>query len=425
MGNLTDTTAVNLTATYSNLMPSGAIMMWATTTAPDAGWLICNGASVDRVGTYAALFGIIGTTYGSVDADHFNLPDLRQKFAMGAVLFEPTSTDWTSPGTISDSQFTNPDNMKVEDGTYATYTGAGNYSKILGSFTNFNFNIPSNAIITGIACRVVGKHSHNSLDGLAMPFYNNPEIIGDAPGDHSSISTQLPVTDTAITMGGIDDLWNATLTYETINKSNFGVKLKPYVPTNGTSCTTYIDVVQLKVYYSTKYPLAATGGSVNHTHDTASHSHTMNNHTHTLNNHTHTMNNHTHTLTHTHTDTSNHTHTMDHNHSFEHSHSCTTGGPSSNGTRATWFADTTGAEQNHTHTIVIQHTNASTSTTVVNTGGSAVSFGSTAINVAANNSATSGPNTGSGSNNIASSNTTETVGVNNPPYLVINYIIKV
>ena len=58
-------------------VPAGAIMDFAMATAP-AGWLECNGASVLRA-TYPDLFAAIGTTWGSVDGTHFNLPPDRYR----------------------------------------------------------------------------------------------------------------------------------------------------------------------------------------------------------------------------------------------------------------------------------------------------------------------------------------------------------
>ena len=40
------------------------------------GWLKCDGRSVSRT-TYALLFAVIGTSFGSADGDSFNLPDCR------------------------------------------------------------------------------------------------------------------------------------------------------------------------------------------------------------------------------------------------------------------------------------------------------------------------------------------------------------
>jgi len=40
------------------------------------GWLKCDGRSVSRT-TYALLFAVIGTSFGSADSNSFNLPDCR------------------------------------------------------------------------------------------------------------------------------------------------------------------------------------------------------------------------------------------------------------------------------------------------------------------------------------------------------------
>ena len=57
--------------------------MWAAAAAP-SNWVICDGSSLLRAGTYAALFAVIGTTYGSADGSHFNIPDLRGRSPIGS-----------------------------------------------------------------------------------------------------------------------------------------------------------------------------------------------------------------------------------------------------------------------------------------------------------------------------------------------------
>ena len=64
------------------LCPPGSVMAFMGTTAP-AGWLLCNGASVNRVGTYASLFAAIGTSCGTASSTVFNIPDLRGRFLRG------------------------------------------------------------------------------------------------------------------------------------------------------------------------------------------------------------------------------------------------------------------------------------------------------------------------------------------------------
>ncbi|MDD5482833.1 MAG: tail fiber protein [Kiritimatiellae bacterium] len=64
--------------------PIGAIHMFAAANAP-AGWLLCNGAAVSRT-SYSNLFAVIGTSYGAGDGSTtFNVPNLYQRFALGAV----------------------------------------------------------------------------------------------------------------------------------------------------------------------------------------------------------------------------------------------------------------------------------------------------------------------------------------------------
>ena len=61
-------------------VPTG--MISAFNNVPE-GWLQCNGAAVSRT-TYAALFAVIGTKYGSGDGSTtFNLPNLHHKFIEG------------------------------------------------------------------------------------------------------------------------------------------------------------------------------------------------------------------------------------------------------------------------------------------------------------------------------------------------------
>ena len=64
-------------------IPTGTIIPFAGATIP-AGYLLCNGVAVSRT-SYAALFGVISTLYGTGDGTTtFNLPDLRDRFLEGA-----------------------------------------------------------------------------------------------------------------------------------------------------------------------------------------------------------------------------------------------------------------------------------------------------------------------------------------------------
>ena len=62
---------------------TGAVQLFAGSSAP-SGWLICNGQAISRT-TYAALYAVIGTTYGAGDGSTtFNVPNLVNKTVRGS-----------------------------------------------------------------------------------------------------------------------------------------------------------------------------------------------------------------------------------------------------------------------------------------------------------------------------------------------------
>lgn len=64
-----------------NVPLTGSILAYAGATAP-TGYLLCDGTSYLR-SVYPALFALIGTGYGSADATHFSVPDLRGRVPIG------------------------------------------------------------------------------------------------------------------------------------------------------------------------------------------------------------------------------------------------------------------------------------------------------------------------------------------------------
>jgi microcystin-dependent protein len=68
--------------TSSAALPTGGVMPFAGTAAP-TGWLLADGSAVDRT-VYAALFGVIGTIYGTGDGlTTFNVPNMSGRVAVG------------------------------------------------------------------------------------------------------------------------------------------------------------------------------------------------------------------------------------------------------------------------------------------------------------------------------------------------------
>jgi len=81
LGSYTDKTTLDQIAVNTAATPPGVLYLYAGDSVP-SGFLECDGDSLLR-SSYANLFAAIGTNYGAADGTHFNLPDLRGKFARG------------------------------------------------------------------------------------------------------------------------------------------------------------------------------------------------------------------------------------------------------------------------------------------------------------------------------------------------------
>ena len=76
---------------YDGIVPPGAVIPYAGSSAPD-GWLLCDGRTVSRT-TYAALFAVIGITYGAGDGKStFALPNLQGRVAAGTSSSHPLAS---------------------------------------------------------------------------------------------------------------------------------------------------------------------------------------------------------------------------------------------------------------------------------------------------------------------------------------------
>ena len=172
-------------------LPVGCLMPVAFNPggSPPTGWLKCNGASVSRT-TYSALYSAISTTYGSVDGNSFNLPDLR-----GCVLRGWTDGSSYDSGRVYGS--TQEDQNKSHNhggatgGQSADHTHSGttswngDHSHSGGEFTGINLigggsgayvrlniNPPNN---TGVA----GGHNHTmTTGGASAGHYHGVNLDG-------------------------------------------------------------------------------------------------------------------------------------------------------------------------------------------------------------------------------------------------------
>jgi len=88
--------------TAAPLIPAGVVVAWAGGAAP-SGWLECSGSAISRT-TYAALYAVCGTAFGSGNGSTtFNLPDIRGRAIYGT----STSVSLGATSTAIGSSFQN------------------------------------------------------------------------------------------------------------------------------------------------------------------------------------------------------------------------------------------------------------------------------------------------------------------------------
>ena len=148
----------------------GTIVPYAGSSAP-TGWMFCDGTAISRA-TYATLFTVIGTTYGSGDGlTTFNVPDLRQKFPLGKADSGTGSTLGATGGAI-DHTHTGPSHTHAisSDGIH-THTGPSHTHTISsdGAHTHSGSTSAPVAIDAGASAIASlasdGAHTHGGATG--------------------------------------------------------------------------------------------------------------------------------------------------------------------------------------------------------------------------------------------------------------------
>lgn len=155
-------------------MPVGSVIPFAGAVAP-AGWLLCDGSAVSRT-TYAALFAVIGTTYGAGDGSTtFNLPNLKGRIPVGR---DTGQTEFDTLGETGGAKTHTLSFFELPSHTH----GAGTLAA--GSAGGHSHTAQS-----------AGSHSHTiqnrDTDGTGTFVQNRPDagtaqsVTTDAAGDHT------------------------------------------------------------------------------------------------------------------------------------------------------------------------------------------------------------------------------------------------
>ena len=197
------------------VMPVGSIIAYGGSTAPN-GWFLADGSAVSRT-TYADLFAIISTTYGTGDGSTtFNLPDLRGIFPRGAgtngkVSGTATLGTYQSNSTARPATaFTTGASSTGTGTTGGGTTGGGTTGTESAAHTHtvpYASGIGSNYISVSLFATTQGTivtgtesatHTHSipglSIPGLSVPALSIPSLSVTGGGDSETRPANVGVT---------------------------------------------------------------------------------------------------------------------------------------------------------------------------------------------------------------------------------------
>jgi microcystin-dependent protein len=170
----------------SDIIPVGTIIAIPGQGIPNRNyWLRCNGSSVLNT-AYPQLFTACSTLWGTADAEHFNLPDLRGRFLRGV------------DNAIKGASGVDPDRFNRK----SLYPGGSTLGT--GSYQSFGTNFSSASININVPTR----HWQNAATAVGPPVtaYNSGSVTcsvngGDKETRPTNLAVQFYIKCTSVTEG--------------------------------------------------------------------------------------------------------------------------------------------------------------------------------------------------------------------------------
>lgn len=167
--------------------------------------------------------------------------------ALTAGPFSPGAAAQFSDGTLS---WSNPNRVFSSNNQRASAFGSafGGSTNTLQA-SNFNMNVPVNAIIEGITLEIERNRSTSNVTDTVIQLHNGTSLSSSA-----SLNANWNTAESYVSFGGPTNLWGfGALTPAQVNSSAFRVHLRAFV---SPSATASIDHIRLSIHFSVHNPIA-------------------------------------------------------------------------------------------------------------------------------------------------------------------------
>jgi hypothetical protein len=148
----------------------------------------------------------------------------------------------------SGASWSNPDNIKVDDSTYARSTIQEQGRTLYLHAKNFGFAIPTGSTITDVSFSYIRK-TDAGLDCVHEYGVYILDVNGAISGTNKAAATFWTLSEVTVTKAGNGAYWGVTLTPDLINNVNFGVGISAINDVLATYYA-YIDYVSCTITYT-------------------------------------------------------------------------------------------------------------------------------------------------------------------------------
>lgn len=167
--------------TWGRELPIGAILGYGGSSDP-TDYLLCDGRAVARTGTYAALFAIIGTSYGVGDGSTtFNIPDLRFRAPVGP---DDMGTAQGAASRDTGVTYATGSGAAGSDGGVAASSEVPDHDHTVSTTTSSDSDTDTVDTYTGSGAQT-GIERKTNLDSST----NSPIAINSSPHSHTVSAT--------------------------------------------------------------------------------------------------------------------------------------------------------------------------------------------------------------------------------------------